>query len=296
MQIVRWAVGADIRLGWIRDDGVIDLTAQDPSVRALEPLIQAARWVGARPSELVERLASGAGPAFPWEALRDGDVPGAVLLPPVGEREVWAAGVTYERSRVAREQETQVPDVYERVYGADRPEIFLKAPPGAARGHGAPVGLRADSQWQVPEPELALILDADGRIAGITAGNDMSARDIEGENPLYLPQAKIFDGSCALGPVALLTDDPGGRAVRCRIIRSGSPVFTGESHTGRMRRSYAELVEYLRRHRTLEDGAVLLTGTDIVPPDEFTLEAGDVIEVEIEGVGTLRNTAAAAEA
>ena len=214
------------------------------------------------------------------------------LVLPIEPPEVWCAGVTYERSRRARVEETQVQDVYSLVYGADRPELFLKdARCRRTVGPGEPIGVRADSAWTVPEPELALVLGRDGRIVGATAGNDVTARDIEGANPLYLPQAKIFAGACALGPAVLTPDEwPPEFEIRCRIVGAGgSLVWEGETSTARMRRSWDELVSWLLRDNPVPPGTVLLTGTGLVPPDEVALAPGQRVEVAVSGIGTLEN-------
>jgi 2-dehydro-3-deoxy-D-arabinonate dehydratase len=218
------------------------------------------------------------------------------LLAPIDPPEVWAAGVTYERSRDARVEESETKDVYQRVYEAERPELFLKDAGGRRTvGPGAAIGVRGDATWMVPEPELALVLGEDGPVA-VTAGNDVSSRDIEGTNPLYLPQAKVFAGACALGPALLYPDDwsrPFAIALRIRAT-DGSLVFEGETSTARMTRSFDELVGYLRRDNPVPAGSVLLTGTGLVPPDDVTLEPGQTVEIRIEGVGTLVNPVARA--
>jgi 2-dehydro-3-deoxy-D-arabinonate dehydratase len=215
----------------------------------------------------------------------------AHLLQPVDAEEYWGAGVTYERSRLARMAESQSADVYARIYQAERPELFFKATPSRCVGPNQAVGIRADSRWSVPEPELALVVDGDGTILGYTLGNDMSARDIEGDNPLYLPQAKVYQACCAIGPTVLLAE--GGQhptfEIQCRILRNGEEVFNGSTSTARMRRSFDELATYLRRHNPLPAVTVLLTGTGIVPPDEFTLLQGDVVEISSPPLGVLRN-------
>jgi 2-dehydro-3-deoxy-D-arabinonate dehydratase len=214
------------------------------------------------------------------------------LVAPVTPAEIWAAGVTYERSRDARMHESAERDVYDRVYDAERPELFFKATGSRVVGHGAPVGLRSDSKWQVPEPEVAIVLGARGEIAGYTLGNDMSSRDIEGDNPLYLPQAKIFAGSCSLGPVVVTPADiadPYDLDIALRIERDAETVFEGATSTARLHKRFEVLVEYLRRDNWIAPGTVLLTGTGIVPPDDFTLEAGDVIEIACDALGVLRN-------
>jgi len=214
------------------------------------------------------------------------------LLMPVQPPEVWCAGVTYERSLDARVDESTVKDVYTLVYDADRPELFLKD--AACRrtvGPGRPIGVRSDSSWDVPEPELGLVLDGDGSIAGYTIGNDVSSRAIEGENPLYLPQAKLFAGACALGPAVLAADGaPETFELRLRIVGpSGDELYAGETSTARMKRSFEELVSWLRRDNPVPAGSVLLTGTGLVPPDGFTLRAGQRVEIHVPGIGTLVN-------
>ncbi len=214
----------------------------------------------------------------------------ARVVAPVDEQEIWAAGVTYERSRTARMHESAEPSVYDLVYEAERPELFFKAPAWRVRGPGEPVGIRADSDWDVPEPELALVLAADLSIAGYTIGNDVSSRRIEGENPLYLPQAKVYDGSCALGPGMVPVDaaEPPFQ-IDLRVVRDGRAVVEATTTTARLRRPLEELASYLGRALTLPRGAVLLTGTGIVPPDDFTLEPGDLVRIGIEGLGVLEN-------
>jgi 2-dehydro-3-deoxy-D-arabinonate dehydratase len=220
---------------------------------------------------------------------------GEPILAPIGAQEVWAAGVTYVRSRRARIEESQDAGggtFYDRVYEAERPELFFKAAGWRVRGPGAPVRVRCDSGWTVPEPELALCVNARGEIVGYTIGNDMSARDLEGENPLYLPQAKIYDGSCALGPALCVSGaaPPPDTAIRLRIHRDRQVVYSGDTTLAQMRRTPTELVECLYRETTFPQGCVLLTGTGIVPPDEFALRSGDEIAIEIDSVGTLTNT------
>lgn len=222
----------------------------------------------------------------------DGDVPAEsrVLAPVAPGQEIWAAGVTYERSRAARAEEAADATPYDLVYEAGRPELFFKAPGWRACGPGAPIAIRADSGWDVPEPELALILDSDLNVVGYTIGNDVSSRTIEGENPLYLPQAKMYDGSCALGPAIVAADAVAPPfAIRLEVLRGGRPVYADETDTARIRRSFEELAGYLGRALTLPEGAVLLTGTGIVPGPDVTLAAGDVVRIEISGLGVLEN-------
>jgi 2-dehydro-3-deoxy-D-arabinonate dehydratase len=216
------------------------------------------------------------------------------LLAPIGSQEVWAAGVTYHRSRDARMEESQSAgggDFYSRVYRAARPELFFKATPHRVVGHGAKVRIRSDAKWSVPEPELALLVSPRGKILGYTVGNDMSSRDIEGENPLYLPQAKVYDRSCALGPCVLVTSEamPRSAEIGMEILRGGEPAFTGRTTLQELEREPQALVDYLFRDNSFPHGCFLLTGTGIVPPDAFTLADGDEIRIRIEGIGTLVN-------
>jgi 2-dehydro-3-deoxy-D-arabinonate dehydratase len=221
------------------------------------------------------------------------DVRSVSILAPIDRQEVWAAGVTYKRSQVARMQESETgASHYDRVYTAPRPEIFFKATPNRVSGPGEPLRVRADSNWSVPEPELALVISSAGRLVGYTVGNDMSARDIEGENPLYLPQAKVYNGCCGLGPYVLIPEQPIDRAataIRLKIERNGSTVFSGETDLGQMKREFQELIDWLIRENELVTGAFLLTGTGVVPPDNFTLINGDSVSIEIVGIGTLTN-------
>jgi 2-dehydro-3-deoxy-D-arabinonate dehydratase len=216
------------------------------------------------------------------------------LLAPVEEQEVWAAGVTYLRSKNARMEESDSSaSAYDKVYAAERPEIFFKSLPGKAVGGDDTVGIRRDAKWNVPEPELALVINSKGKIIGHTVGNDMSSRDIEGENLLYLPQAKIYTRSCALGPcIRLGASEAEAREwkIRIEIKRGGQSVFSGETSAARMKRSFEELAGYLFRSQAFPGGAVLLTGTGVVPPDSFTLHEKDLIEIEISEIGLLKNS------
>ncbi|HEY6448588.1 MAG TPA: fumarylacetoacetate hydrolase family protein [Acidobacteriaceae bacterium] len=263
--------------GWVvEQDG-----RMHPVERSLDDLLQR--------EDLQEYLESllqaGAAPASPHADA---------LLAPIGSQEVWAAGVTYLRSRAARMEESKDAgggSFYDRVYSAERPELFFKSQPHKVVGPGAPVGLRSDARWSVPEPELTLVIDPRGRIAGYTIGNDMSSRDIEGENPLYLPQAKIYNRSCALGPGILVGYEALSQDTRIsiEITRGGSAAFQGAATLGQMKRKPEELVRYLYRDQIFPHGAFLLTGTGIVPPDSFTLERGDLIRIGIDGIGVLTN-------
>jgi 2-dehydro-3-deoxy-D-arabinonate dehydratase len=247
-------------------------------------------------------------------SLPSAGAPEGALLPPIDAgHEVWAAGVTYLRSREARETESSVKDVYARVYEAERPELFFKAVGRRVAGHRMPIRVRGDSRWNVPEPELTLVVNAHRDIVGFCAGDDVSSRDIEGENPLYLPQAKVYEGSCALGPGIAIGDGfdtcvngtsapwktgfetgcPGtGRLcdllVSAEVIRAGRSIFTGETRTSQMKRPLEELVAFLYRELDFPRGVFLMTGTGIVPPQEFSLEGGDLVRITI-GTLTLEN-------
>lgn len=217
------------------------------------------------------------------------------LLAPIADQEVWAAGVTYFRSRTARMEESQSAGggtFYDRVYEAERPELFFKATASRVVGPGANVHIRHDSKWNVPEPELTLLVSPSGKLIGYTVGNDMSSRDIEGENPLYLPQAKVYERSCALGPCILVSSEPLGPETRIRleILRGGQPVFADETTLAQLKRTPAALIEHLYRENPFPNGCFLLTGTGIVPPDSFTLQLGDSIHITIDFIGTLANS------
>jgi 2-dehydro-3-deoxy-D-arabinonate dehydratase len=232
--------------------------------------------------EAVERAARAGGA---------GAVP-TIVAPIDGDTEVWAAGVTYKRSQEARVEESGTPDVYTHVYSAERPEIFFKANLRRVAGPGRPIAVRADSTWDVPEPELALVVNAHAEIVGYTIGNDVSSRSIEGENPLYLPQAKVYAGCCALGPGVTPSweiADPYSLPIRMAVERGGQVHWQGETNTGGLKRRLDELVSYLFREDDFPDGVILCTGTALVPDSPFTLEPGDVVQIAIEGLGTLRN-------
>ena len=216
------------------------------------------------------------------------------LMAPIGGQEVWAAGVTYYRSRNARMEESKSAgggDFYDRVYHAERPELFFKGTAHRVVGHGGKVAIRQDAKWSVPEPELTLFISPGGKITGYTIGNDMSSRDIEGENPLYLPQAKVYDRSCALGPCILVAEEPlpASTEIKIEIRRDGASAFSGATTLKELKRNPEELVEYLYRASSFPRGCFLLTGTGIVPPDSFTLRNGDEISITIPPIGTLTN-------
>jgi len=242
----------------------------------------------ADPVALAQAALAAAGAPVPAPARR---------LAPLQSQEIWAAGVTYLRSKSARMAESRDAGggtFYDKVYDADRPELFFKATPHRTAAPDAPVRIRADACWSVPEPELTLALNTAGRIFGYTIGNDMSSRDIEGENPLYLPQAKVYDGCAALGPCLVVTADlPGPETpIRLEIRRAGQTVFTGETQVGRIRRPLPSLADWLFRENRFPVGAYLMTGTGIVPPDAFTLQSGDEVRISLPPVGTLRNPVA----
>ncbi len=222
------------------------------------------------------------------------EFPSAQILAPIGSQEVWAAGVTYYRSRDARMAESKDAGggtFYNRVYSAERPELFFKAMASRVAEVGGRVRIRSDAKWSVPEPELTLVVDPRGQIIGYTVGNDMSSRDIEGENPLYLPQAKVYDLSCALGPCILVSSEPlpAATPIRIEIVRAGRTEFSGATSVAELKRDPKTLVEYLFRDNHFPVGAFLMTGTGIVPPDSFTLASGDTIRITIDPIGTLEN-------
>lgn len=276
------AINTTPRLGWADLGGVYDLSAWAGAG------LQSMRDVLSRPFAEVRQVLNDA----PYASLPVCAHNEATLHSPLDTQEVWACGVTYLRSRDARMEESSEQSVYDRVYSAERPEIFFKATPSRVVGPGLPLAIRGDSTWDVPEPELALVVNSSGEIVGYTVGNDVSSRSIEGENPLYLPQAKMFRDCCGLGPsVALVEEvtDAGNLAITMKITRNGHDVFSGESNTNQIARPLTELVSYLFRANEFPTGAFLLTGTGIVPPSEFTLEAGDIVSITIDGIGTLVN-------
>jgi 2-dehydro-3-deoxy-D-arabinonate dehydratase len=219
------------------------------------------------------------------------------LLAPVVSQDVWAAGVTYYQSRNARMEESKNSGggtFYDRVYSAERPELFFKAAGDRVVGPGGKVRIRSDAHWSVPEPELTLVVNPKGKIVGYTIGNDMSSRDIEGDNPLYLPQAKVYDGSCAVGPCILLSEDPipPSTKIKVEVERNGTTLFADTTTMAELKRNPEELVEYLFRENSFPNGVLLMTGTGIVPDENFTLNHGDNIRISIDGIGTLQNTVA----
>jgi 2-dehydro-3-deoxy-D-arabinonate dehydratase len=265
--------------GWIlrTDKGLFRLPAQDGALTTMEDL-----------EGYLDSVAGGV--AVDERAIEH-------VLSPIESQEVWAAGVTYSRSRTARMEESHAAgggDFYDLVYTAERPELFFKAVPRRVVGPGQQVRIRRDAKWNVPEPEFTLLISPKGKILGYTLGNDMSSRDIEGENPLYLPQAKVYDGSCAIGPGILVTSKPLAPSTRIKIeIRRDAKVeFAGTTQLSEMKRDFRTLVDYLYRETSFPDGCLLMTGTGVVPPDAFTLQHGDEIRITVDEIGTLQNAVA----
>ncbi len=272
----------ETRLLTTADGTAYDLTSAKPGLDSFRALARAADVTDRTLDEVARPLLAHA------ETLPIPEVEHDPTVPLVA-REVWAAGVTYRISEEARTEESGMPEIYVDVYDADRPELFLKSTPNRTVGPGEAIGVRGDSEWNVPEPELGVVLYR-GEIVGYTIGNDVSSRSIEGANPLYLPQAKIYDRCCALGPcVATDVDDPHDLEMSLTIYRDGTTAFEGRTTTAEMVRSCEELVSYLTRHNAVPELTVLLTGTSIVPDEEFSLQSGDTVVVDIEGIGTLRN-------
>lgn len=270
----------EIRVGLLTTDNqVLDLSSA--GVNSITSLLEAGN-----PLEQLESLSLKGLVRFSLDQIQ--------LLSPIERQEVWAAGVTYLRSKKARMEESDFSaNAYDRVYSAQRPEIFFKSLPEKVVGPGEPVGIRKDARWNVPEPELALVINSQGIIVGYSIGNDMSSRDIEGENLLYLPQAKIYDRSCAVGPCIVVgVTETVARTwtIMLQIIRSHRIIFEGQTTVNQIKRGFEELVGYLCRSQTLLHGAVLLTGTGIVPGDDFTLRPDDRVRIEVNGIGVLENT------
>ena len=268
------------RLGLIDGNQVIDIAAAGgPATMADAMSLSAADL-----REQLEGVRNRGGEGNPVDAVQ--------FAAPIDRQEVWAAGVTYLRSRDARMEESTEKSVYDRVYDAERPEIFFKATLNRVSGPGGEIAIRSDSTWDVPEPELALAINRDGEVIGYTIGNDVSSRSIEGENPLYLPQAKMYSKCAALGPVIALAwelEDVKNRSITLTIRRDGEVFFQGESSTSQIHRTFEDLVRYLRSNNEFPYGVFLMTGTGIIPPSEFTLETGDDVEIAIDGIGSLRN-------
>jgi 2-dehydro-3-deoxy-D-arabinonate dehydratase len=284
IRLCRFALegGSEVRVGLVASSGtVIDLSGA--GVDRMQRLLERADV-----ADDLSRLTRAGLPEHPLDRIR--------LLTPVESQEVWAAGVTYLRSKQARMEESEFSaDVYDRVYAAARPELFFKSLPDKVVSPGDAVGIRRDARWNVPEPELALVVNSSGHIVGFTIGNDMSSRDIEGENVLYLPQAKIYARSCAVGPwvvVGAAEDDARGWTIQLEVWRGAEQVFAGGASASQIKRPFAELVEYLFRSQTFPRGVVLLTGAGVVPPETFTLAADDRVRITISGIGSLENPVA----
>ena len=268
-----------VHIGLTTDDAsVLDLSAA--GVKSLTALLEGENLVA-----VLRALMTLPMPRLPLAEV--------TLLAPIEHQEVWAAGVTYLRSKKARMDESEFSaSAYDRVYDAERPEIFFKSLPEKVVATGGDVGIRRDAKWNVPEPELALVCNSRGKVVGYTIGNDMSSRDIEGENLLYLPQAKTYLKSCAVGPfITVGASEAEARAwtIGVEIHRGGQAIFNGETSVGQIKRTFDSLAEFLFRSQSFSHGAVLLTGTGVVPPDSFTLAAGDRVRIRISGIGTLEN-------
>lgn len=280
--IARYTYGGDPapQTGYVDGDAIFPLAAVDGPVT-----IEATLQLGAADLVAVAKAARNTpSAAISLDAIE--------LLPPIDTQEVWASGVTYSRSRDARMEESTQKDVYDLVYEAERPELFMKATASRVSGSGGTVAIRGDSTWDVPEPELVLVLNGRREIVGYTVGNDVSSRSIEGENPLYLPQAKVYSGCAGLGPWIALTSeitDPNDLAIRLIIDRAGTVNFEDGTSTSQIHRTFDDLTSYLFRHNQFPQGVFLMTGTGIIPPAEFTLEDGDIVRITIDGIGTLHN-------
>lgn len=274
----RTSAGAD-GVGVVNRDEITPLNLEGGQYRNLFEILEADD-----PYEVVTFLTAGQA-AEPLTSVN--------LLPPIDQQEVWAAGVTYKRSRTARmEESATAADCYDRVYASPRPELFFKASPHRVSGPGQPLRIRVDSEWNVPEPELTLVLNSHQKLVGYTIGNDMSSRDIEGDNPLYLPQAKVYNQCCGLGPwITLATAMPAREEIGIRLLirRAGAEVFHGATDINHMARSFENLIGWLTRDNSFPNGVFLLTGTGVVPDNSFTLKAGDEVEIRIAGIGALVN-------
>ena len=266
-------------IGQLDEDRVIPLDLSRSHLQTLTDILEAND-----PAEAARSLLD------PSRETPAGDV---ALLPPIDQQEVWAAGVTYQRSQVARMEESEAAaSCYDRVYSSPRPELFFKATPHRVAGPGQSLRIRADSAWNVPEPEITLVLNSRLKLVGFTIGNDMSSRDIEGENPLYLPQAKVYNACCGLGPcITLAKAMPPVESIHIRLVihRGGKVAFAGTTGVAKMARSFDDLIQWLGRDNSFPQGVFLLTGTGVVPERDFTLQPGDVVSISIDGIGTLTN-------
>lgn len=280
MKLVKYRVpGGRQGVGSLDDDRLVPLDLEGRQYNSLFDILEADD-----PLEVAD---------FLLDATQAVPVARVSLLAPIDQQEVWAAGVTYLRSQKARMEESETSaSCYDRVYASPRPELFFKATPHRVAGPGQPLRIRVDSQWNVPEPELALVLNSRLQLVGFTVGNDMSSRDIEGENPLYLPQAKVYDHCCGLGPCVTLATGMPQRdkiGIALQIRRGGQAVYAGSTSAAQMARTFDDLIGWLGRDNSFPTGAFLLTGTGIVPDSQFTLHPGDMIEITIDGIGTLAN-------
>lgn len=279
MKLAKYRSGDGSGVAIVENEHLIPLALEAPFVNL------AAILHSDMPSDVATMLRPKSGESLALDAVE--------LLPPIDQQEVWAAGVTYIRSKTARMEESEAAaSCYDRVYVSDRPELFLKATPNRVAGPHQPLRIRYDSKWNVPEPELTLVINSKQRIVGYTIGNDMSSRDIEGDNPLYLPQAKVYRQCCGLGPWITLQDqmpEPSNVGIRLSIQRKDTEVFAGETSISQMARTYTDLASWLCRENEFPNGVFLLTGTGIVPDSDFTLLAGDVVSISIDGIGTLTN-------
>jgi 2-dehydro-3-deoxy-D-arabinonate dehydratase len=277
--------------------GVIEnLTSVEEDLYDLKNLIKLSHIASIPLDDLTKKiLASGTPKTIPLDQIyqdsraKSGDFQ---LDRPFDPPEVWAAGVTYKNSELERRRESGTPDIYSNIYNADRPEVFFKSTEERCMGPFEELGIRSDSNWDVPEPELAFVIFR-GEIIGYTIGNDMSSRSIEGENPLYLPQAKLYDLSCSIGPCFVSSQtiaDPHNLDVNCKVVRSNKEVFSGTTSTNQMARTCEEISDWLQRSNTVPDFTTVLTGTSIVPPPDFTLSEGDIVIIEISSIGVLENT------
>ena len=279
MKLVKYLTPqGDVSVGQLNDDEIRRIDLERSEFGSLEDVLNADHPVSAAQQNLTDHVVN----------LAD-----VRIVAPIDNQEVWAAGVTYKRSQTARMEESETSaSCYDQVYDADRPELFFKATPNRVSGPGEPLRIRFDATWNVPEPEITCVINQRKQLIGFTIGNDMSSRDIEGENPLYLPQAKLYNQSAGLGPCVTLVEGMPPReeiSIHLQISRDGKVVFRGESGVARMARSFEHLIEYLGREQDFPHGAFLMTGTGIVPDNDFTLMSGDLVEINIDGIGTLTN-------
>ena len=295
MRIVQFErLNEGLRAGVIEDDMIYDFTGVDRKLSSFLEILKKSHARNVSVEDFVSSLISkGNLKTYQYDPLADSPTnERACLRMPYQPPEVWGCGVTYIRSKHARETETTTKGIYDKVYEATRPEVFFKATASRCVGPNEPICIRSDSKWTVPEPELAFIVGMRNKIVGYTIGNDVSARDIEGQNPLYLSQAKIYKGCCAIGPVIMTPEEVGNPRdlnIECKILRKNKLIFDEKTNTSRMKRSVDELLSYLCRDNPIPIGTLCLTGTGVVPPDDFSLRYGDLVEIAIEKIGALRN-------